>query len=49
GSVIPLDTARLAQLSPGAVVRFEAISIEKAHNIHCLERARFERTSLQPC
>ncbi|MCP4391451.1 MAG: biotin-dependent carboxyltransferase, partial [Gammaproteobacteria bacterium] len=46
GSVIPLDTARLAQLSPGAVVRFEAISIEKAHNIHCLERARFERTSL---
>ena len=49
GSVIPLDTARLAQLSPGSSVRFEAISIEQAHNIHCLERARFERTSPEPC
>jgi biotin-dependent carboxylase-like uncharacterized protein len=49
GSVIPTDTARLAQLSPGSRVRFEAISIEQAHNIHCLERARFERTPLQPC
>lgn len=49
GSVIPLDTARLAQLSPGSGVRFEAISIEQAHNIHCLERARFARTSTQSC
>ncbi len=47
GSVIPLDTARLAQLSPGSEVRFEAISIEQAHNIHCLEQARFERSSLR--
>lgn len=49
GSVISLDTARLAQLSPGAQVRFEAISIEQAHNIHCLEQARFKRTPVQPC
>jgi len=34
GSVIPLDTARLAQLAPGATARFEAISIEQAHNLH---------------
>lgn len=49
GSIIPMDTARLAQLSPGATVRFDAISIEEAHNIHCLERARFKRTATQPC
>jgi len=47
GAVIPRDTAILSQLSPGSRVRFEAISIEQAHNIHCLEQARFERTSLQ--
>jgi len=45
GSVIALDTARLAQLTPGSRVRFEAISIEQAHNIHWLEQARFERSS----
>jgi len=49
GAVIPWDTARLSQLSPGSKVRFEAISIEQAHNIHCLEQARFARTPLQPC
>ncbi len=49
GSVIPSDTARLAQLSPGATVEFEAIDIERAHNIHCLEKARFERTVLHRC
>jgi biotin-dependent carboxylase-like uncharacterized protein len=49
GSVIPRDTSMLAQLTPGSRVRFEAISIEQAHNIHCLEQARFERTSLRPC
>jgi biotin-dependent carboxylase-like uncharacterized protein len=49
GSVIPRDTARLSQLSPGSEVRFEAISIEQAHNIHCMEQARFERISLRPC
>ncbi len=49
GSVIALDTARLAQLSPGAGVQFESISIEQAHNIHTLARARFLRTTPQPC
>ena len=49
GAVIPIDTAVLAQLSPGAQVRFEEISIEQAHNIHCLEQARFRRTPVQPC
>ena len=49
GSVIALDTARLAQMNAGGRVRFEAISIEQAHNIHCLARARFERCVLQAC
>lgn len=49
GSVIGIDTARLAQMSPGGKVRFEAVSIEKAHNIYCLERARFARTPLETC
>ena len=49
GAVIPADTARLAQLAPGASVRFEAISIEQAHNVHCLDRARFTRGRLLPC
>ncbi|MDH5354421.1 MAG: biotin-dependent carboxyltransferase family protein [Gammaproteobacteria bacterium] len=44
GSVIPLDTARLAQLTPGSGVRFEAISIEQAHNLHWLEKSRYQRT-----
>ncbi len=49
GAVIAIDTAKLAQLSPGAGVRFEAIGIEQAHNIHCLERARFARIELEAC
>lgn len=49
GSVIPIDTSRLAQLSPGAAVGFERISVEQAHNIHVLEQARFARTTAQPC
>ena len=47
GAVIPLDITALAQLSPGAQVCFEAISIEQAHNIHCLEQARYQRTPVQ--
>ena len=49
GAVISVDTARLSQLSPGSRVHFEAISLEQAHNIHCLERARFARTATQFC
>lgn len=44
GSVISLDTARLAQLAPGSTVRFESISLEQAHNLHWLEKSRFLRT-----
>ena len=49
GSVIPIDTARLAQLPPGSSIRFEAISIEQAHNLHWLEKSHFQRTHLQKC
>ncbi|MFT5657705.1 MAG: biotin-dependent carboxylase-like uncharacterized protein [Gammaproteobacteria bacterium] len=44
GSVIPIDTARLAQLSPGSSIRFESISLESAHNIHVLHQSRFRRS-----
>lgn len=49
GAVIPLDTAKLAQLSPGSTIRFEAISPEHAHNLHWLAKSRFERTPLVEC
>ena len=49
GAVIPVDVSRLAQLSPGARVHFESISIEQAHNIHCLEQARYQRTPMHTC
>ncbi|MDH3634871.1 MAG: biotin-dependent carboxyltransferase family protein [Gammaproteobacteria bacterium] len=49
GAVIAHDTARLSQLTPGSNVHFVAISLEQAHNIHCLEQARYQRASLQPC
>ena len=49
GAVIAVDTAKLSQLSPGSRVHFEAISLEQAHNIHCLERARFARTATESC
>jgi biotin-dependent carboxylase-like uncharacterized protein len=49
GSVIPLDTAILAQLSPGSTIRFESITPEQAHNLHWLAKSRFERTQLVQC
>ena len=49
GSVIPLDTAKLAQLSPEASIQFEAISPEYAHNLYWLAKSRFERTELLKC
>ena len=49
GSVIPLDTAKLAQLSPGSSIKFEAISAEYAHNLYCLAKSRFERTLPVAC
>jgi allophanate hydrolase subunit 2 len=47
GSVISRDTAQLSQRMPGAKIRFEEISLEKAHNINCLAQRRFINTSLQ--
>lgn len=44
GSVIPIDTARLAQLTPGSRIRFESISLEDAHNIHTLHQSRYQRS-----
>jgi allophanate hydrolase subunit 2 len=49
GSLIAEDTPRLAQLSSGFRVNFESISIEQAHNIHCLAQARFQRSTPLPC
>ena len=49
GSVIPQDTARLAQLSTGARVHFREISIEEAHNFYWLDLARYQRTQPEPC
>ena len=49
GSVIPIDTAKLAQLSPGSKIRFESISPEQAHNLHWLAKSRFERTQPVKC
>ncbi len=46
GSMISLDTARMAQLLPGSRVSFEEITIDDAHNLHCLAHAHFER--IQP-
>ncbi|TXS91819.1 biotin-dependent carboxyltransferase [Parahaliea aestuarii] len=40
GAALSLDVARLAQLTPGATVRFEAISPEDAHNALHLARQR---------
>ena len=44
GSVIPIDTAKLAQLQPGSRIRFESISLEDAHNIHILHQSRYQRS-----
>ena len=49
GSVIPPDTAKLAQLGPGSTIQFEAITAEHAHNLHWLAKSRFDRTQLIKC
>jgi len=42
GSVIPIDTAKLAQLQPGSIITFEEISLEDAHNIHTLHQSCYQ-------
>lgn len=49
GSVIALDTAKLAQAKQGDKVRFEAISMEYAHNVFHLQLSLFIRTQLIDC
>jgi biotin-dependent carboxylase-like uncharacterized protein len=47
GSVLSLDIGKLAQLLPGGTLRFEAISIEQAHNLLVLDQQRFANTILE--
>lgn len=47
GSVFSLDLARLAQCSQGAKVRFEAITIEQAHNALHLDQYRYKNTKVE--
>ncbi len=47
GSVLSLDIGKLAQLMPGGTVRFEAISIEQAHNLLVLDQQQFNRAQLE--
>ena len=47
GSVLSLDIGKLAQLAPGGTVRFEAISIEQAHNQLLLDQQFFNKTELE--
>ncbi|GHE98720.1 biotin-dependent carboxyltransferase family protein [Thalassotalea profundi] len=49
GAVISADTSKLAQLSAGQKVNFEAISMECAHNIHHLTSHLFKQTQLERC
>lgn len=49
GAVIALDTAKLAQLGQGGKVRFEPITMEKAHNLYHLNLSLFTRTQLVEC
>lgn len=44
GAALSLDTARLAQLMPGALVRFREISDFEAHNTLHLAASEFQRT-----
>jgi biotin-dependent carboxylase-like uncharacterized protein len=49
GSVSSIDTAKLGQLNQGGKVRFEPISMEKAHNLFHLNLKRFHTTKLTVC
>jgi biotin-dependent carboxylase-like uncharacterized protein len=48
GSVLSIDIEKLAQLMPGKTVSFEAIGIERAHNLIHLHEKRFARISVDP-
>ncbi len=47
GAALSMDTAALAQLMPGARVRFEAISTADAHNLMLLQHSKESRIALE--
>jgi len=47
GSVFSLDLAKLAQLTQGASVQFEPISIDQAHNLLHLAKHQFDNMQLE--
>jgi biotin-dependent carboxylase-like uncharacterized protein len=47
GSVLSLDLAKLAQLTQGGRVKFEAITIDDAHNFLVLAQHKFEQTKTE--
>ena len=47
GSVLSLDLAKLAQVTPGGTVSFETISIEQAHNLLLLHQRQLDCTELE--
>jgi biotin-dependent carboxylase-like uncharacterized protein len=49
GAVSSIDTAKLGQLNQGGKVRFEPISMEKAHELFHLNLKRFHTTKLTVC
>jgi len=49
GAVSSVDIAKLGQLSQSGKVRFEPISMEKAHNLFHLSLSHFKRTVLRRC
>jgi biotin-dependent carboxylase-like uncharacterized protein len=48
GSVLSLDLGKLAQVTPGGTVSFEAISIEQAHNLLALNQRQLDCTEFGP-
>ena len=48
GSALSLDTGKLAQLMPGARVRFEPVTPYAADNVFHLARSLFERLEPEP-
>lgn len=49
GAVISGDTAKLSQVTQGAKIHFEPISMEKAHNMYHLSLSRFQKTQMVTC
>ncbi len=47
GSVLSLDLAKLSQLTQGGCVKFEAITIDDAHNLLALAQHKFENTEIE--